>query len=113
MNIRRGFLLVAFLAGMVSPMFAEKIAAYLLQMSTSSNGDWVVTNTYNQSVNFLLTTQDGDKYWGVAAPGGSNETTINSGKYYHIYPCSFPGYAVDSDTGRAPTFDTQNWDCSK
>ena len=46
---------------MVSPMFAEKIAAYLLQMSTSSNGDWVVTNTYNQSVNFLLTTQDGDK----------------------------------------------------
>ena len=69
MNIRRGFLLVALLAGMVSPMFAEKIAAYLLQMSTSSNGDWVVTNTYNQSVNFLLTTQDGDKYWGVAAPG--------------------------------------------
>lgn len=113
MKIRKQVLLVALLAVSISPLFAEKVAAYLLSMSMAADGNWMVTNTYNQSVNFLVTTQDGDNYWGVVAAGGRNETTINSGKYYHIYPCAYPGYAVDDNTGKAPTSSTQNWHCSQ
>lgn len=105
-------LLVGAMIAIVSPVFAEKVANYLLNLRMGSHGGWAVSNTTNRSVNFLIIAADGDKYWGVVAPGGTNESTVNSGKDYHIYACYFPDYAVDSDTGKAPTFSSKNWDCS-
>lgn len=112
MKIDLRWVVTTLLAVSAVPLFAEKVAAYLLPASSGSASNWVVTNNYTQRVDFVMVTQDGDRDGGMISPGVSYGTHINAGKYYHIFACVYPGSPLDSKTGSSPTFDTQGWDCS-
>jgi hypothetical protein len=113
MRIGRRMLLAAVLIASISPLFAEKVASYLLQMTMGSSGGWQITNNDSKRVNFVITAQSdsGDSH--SLDPGTSYETKVNSGKDYHIYACESPGWPIDNNTGNAPTFSSTNWGCTQ